>query len=387
MILHACLLAGLVAQQPPAPKPPPAPRAHVVRFRQEDCTHQEARIQWFQGSFDELLAKASETKRLAFLDLWADWCHYCKQMEKETLSDPGVAHELADVLCFSVDTGKEENAPIVERFNAHGEVPMLIFLEPDGELRDVFSGYKAPAEFIAEVRRIKRNENTVSALRKAIEKDPKNVEARYELAQKLRKIGDHGGYAREIAIIHELDPEGRTVPSRRLVLLKLRKNAEAELRLDPVYAFIQGESEANLLFEGWLEIWKLEQYMTKVARDDAERDLHRKKAFAAARALWPHVPKKDWRVGNNIAWSYWEGREYLTPADLMWALEVAETVAKEAPRNAYVIDTLACCLWAVGRRDEAIEAVRRCIELEPKNAIWKQRLAEFKHGYSVARGR
>ena len=51
--------------------------------------------------------------------------------------------------------------------------------------------------------------------------------------------------------------------------------------------------------------------------------------------------------------------------------------AAVANRDAYVIDTLACCLYAVGLKDEAIEALRRCIELEPANLKWKDRLREF----------
>ncbi len=37
-----------------------------------------------------------------------------------------------------------------------------------------------------------------------------------------------------------------------------------------------------------------------------------------------------------------------------------------------------CCLHAVGKQNEAIDAVKRCIELEPSNPKWRDRLIELK---------
>ena len=117
-----------------------------------------------------------------------------------------------------------------------------------------------------------------------------------------------------------------------------------------------------------------------MSRTEEERTSHRKRGFDAARKLWPHVsPENEYfvHIGNNIAFSYYQGRAHLAARDLAWALEIARKVAANAPEDAYVIDTLACCLYAVGLEDEAVEALRRCIELEPANLKWKERLREF----------
>ncbi len=372
MILQACLLISLIAPQTTQS------RARVeLRVHAHDDGGQ-GRLRWFDGSWDELLASAKETDRLVLLDFWADWCHFCKRLQKETYSDARVAEEMSDVLCFSVDIDAEKNAALVRRFKANGKVPMLVFLEPDAELRDLISGFLPPKDFLVEVQRIKRNEDTLSGLRATIDKHPKDFDARYQLAVKLRHIGDQRGYEREIAAIQRLDPEGRSVPSRQLKLEKLRKHAEAGLRPETLYAFLEQETDPNLLFEGWYAVWQLEDYLAKQAESEPECMQHRQRNFAAARSLWPYVPKKYWsKIGNNIAWSYWECRKFLAAADMEWALEVVQAVVKEAPDVPHAIDTLACCLWAVGRKDEAIAAVRRCIELEPLNGMWKQRLAEL----------
>ena len=81
--------------------------------------------------------------------------------------------------------------------------------------------------------------------------------------------------------------------------------------------------------------------------------------------------------GNELAWQIYEGREEASEADLAFAVEVGRKAMAAAPEDPNVIDTLACCLSAVGEREEALTLVRRCIELEPENGIWKDRLAEL----------
>ncbi len=100
--------------------------------------------------------------------------------------------------------------------------------------------------------------------------------------------------------------------------------------------------------------------------------------FAAARALWPLVPVEEHKfLGNNIAWSIYENRAGATRADLEFALEVALAAVQAARDVPYVVDTLACCLFALGRREEALVEFRRCIELDPQNPVWRERLALF----------
>ena len=43
---------------------------------------------------------------------------------------------------------------------------------------------------------------------------------------------------------------------------------------------------------------------------------------------------------------------------------MAQKAVEAAPRVPVVVDTYACCLFAVGKRDEALAQVKRCIELD-----------------------
>jgi hypothetical protein len=377
MLSFVCLLAGLTTTSWAAACDPQEPR-HAPSQEQGAWRQDEGgKIAWFEGSWNELILAANESRQLVFLELWSRHCPYCKKLGQVTLRDKAVVAELKDVLCFEADMHARENIELVRRFRPRP--PTLVFLDPSGELREISYGkYLTPEEFVTELRRIKRDEGTFSGLKKRIRKDPKDFEARYDLAFKLQSIGNLRGYQEQIDAIRELDPEGKSLPSRFLRFYELRKTAQSSLDLGELYRFLETESNSRILFLGWLTAWELEQYLTKVADDAEGREQHLCLSFEAAHGLWPHVPRDRWMSeGNNIAWTFYQNRERLTADDMEWALGVARKVFEVAPREAYAIDTLACLLNAVGLKEEALDAVKRCIQLEPFNPKWKERLIEF----------
>ena len=373
-MLTALLLAGLV-HAPALPAFLQQEGHESVRAHGQD----HSQLPWFEGTWDELLAKAKAEDKLVFVDFWTEWCGYCKKLERTTFRDAAVAKEMRDILCYSVDAEARENGKLVARYRPTS-YPTLLFIEPDGELRERLVGFFDAKRFVAEVRRVKCNESTLSQLRALIEADPKDVDARYTLALKLKAYGDLRGYREQIEAIRKYDPEGTSLPSRRIELEKLRTHAEGPLEPAELYLFLEGETDSTILFEGWYALWQLESYLEKAARKAPERKQHCELKFAAARALWPNVPCTSEHyagIGNNIAWSMYEGRAKLTAEDLAWALGVAQAVVEAAPKEPYLVDTLACCLYAVGRKSEAIATVHRTIELDPVNPKWRDRLREF----------
>ena len=338
---------------------------------------ERGRVQWFEGSWNELLARARERDQVVFVDFWAEWCKPCKKMLAHTLTDERVVRELDGILCYSVDVDSAEGRPLTREFRVK-TYPTLVFLDPDGAPRDRLMGYFAPEDFVRELARIKRNEGTLGALRAAVERNPKDIDVRFELALKLRAMGDVQGYEDQARAIRELDPQQVSLPARRLkldaILTELRQSHE----LAPLYAFLEGEEHEEILFKGWYEVWKCEGMALHKTDEPAQQAKHRKGWARAARRVWKYVPAgKVASFGNYIAWSFYEQHEELTREDMEFALEVARRAAQEAPEDAAVIDTLACCLYVVGRREEALAQVLRCITLDPGNEEWKKRHRQF----------
>ena len=74
--------------------------------------------------------------RPALLDFYADWCVSCKEMERDTFSDPDVLATLATMVVLRADVTANDAADrdILKRFGVVGP-PTLLFFGPDGRER------------------------------------------------------------------------------------------------------------------------------------------------------------------------------------------------------------------------------------------------------------
>ncbi len=84
-------------------------------------------IAWL--SYEDGLAVAAESGKMVMIDFHADWCKYCKKMDKETFSDPGVIRLVEQYFVpISVDTQKQQK--IGQQYSVKS-LPTMWFLESD----------------------------------------------------------------------------------------------------------------------------------------------------------------------------------------------------------------------------------------------------------------
>ena len=299
-------------------------------------------------------------------------------LHKVTFADERVVEAMKDFLCYSVDVESKEGKPVASRFG-FGNVPTLLFLDPDATVRDVVVGFREPEAFVKEVARIRRNEGTIRSLRARLAANPEDLEAHYLLAMKRKEMGDEAGYEQHARAILRLDPEGKSILTRRVQLTELLARTNRRVPdLRPLYAFLEKEVDPDLLYRGWRELYSLETRLLSTA-SAKDKLVRRARWLRAARKLWSHTPKESaGHIGNQIAWGIYETRADVDEVDLLFALEVAAGAVEALPEDPNVVDTFACCLHAVGRKEEALKMVRRCIQLDPKNEEWKKRLDDFR---------
>lgn len=103
-----------------------------------------ARVVWLQ-SLDEALTRAKETKKPIMIDFYAEWCGWCKKLDKEVYAEARIIALSADFFCVKIDA--EKNAEIASRFGVRG-YPTIVFLNPAGKEVAKIIGYRPVSDFL-----------------------------------------------------------------------------------------------------------------------------------------------------------------------------------------------------------------------------------------------
>ncbi|HRX51626.1 MAG TPA: thioredoxin family protein [Candidatus Krumholzibacteria bacterium] len=94
-------------------------------------------IRWF--SYEDGLKRAAETGRPIVIDFHADWCKWCKELDKKTFTDPRVIQAMNErFVPVSVDT--EADKATAAKYQVQS-LPTMWFLTHEGERIDALPGF------------------------------------------------------------------------------------------------------------------------------------------------------------------------------------------------------------------------------------------------------
>jgi thioredoxin-related protein len=82
----------------------------ALSFGQASAEKPAVPIKWM--TFEEAVQKSKTEKRKIFIDLYTDWCGWCKVMDKKTFTDPLVARMLNDKF-YPVKFNAEQREDVV----------------------------------------------------------------------------------------------------------------------------------------------------------------------------------------------------------------------------------------------------------------------------------
>ncbi|MFN5332939.1 MAG: thioredoxin family protein [Bacteroidota bacterium] len=120
--------------------------------------HAQGQIQWMK--FEEAIAANERSPKMILVDVYTDWCGWCKKMDKETFTDPQViahfqknfyavklnAEDTKRSFDFMGKTFTEAEMAAAMRVNSY---PNFVVIEPNLQNLAQLPGYREPSAFLA----------------------------------------------------------------------------------------------------------------------------------------------------------------------------------------------------------------------------------------------
>tara|TARA_B110000046_G_C12778618_1_gene308015 strand:- start:60 stop:491 length:432 start_codon:yes stop_codon:yes gene_type:complete len=98
-------------------------------------------ISFFQGTWEEALARAEEENKMIFLDAYAAWCGPCKLLKRNVFSDATVGEFYnSNFINVAMDMEKGEGPKIASKYGVRA-YPTLIYINGDGSIANKAVGY------------------------------------------------------------------------------------------------------------------------------------------------------------------------------------------------------------------------------------------------------
>jgi thioredoxin 1 len=105
-------------------------------------------LQW-GGDLNQTIQQAKSTNKSIFVDFYADWCAYCKEMDEVTYTDPQVKEKLTqNYVLLKVDV--DENPELSSKYQAYG-LPTMLILDSKGNEVKRISGFQSPEQLLTQI--------------------------------------------------------------------------------------------------------------------------------------------------------------------------------------------------------------------------------------------
>lgn len=99
-------------------------------------------IEFFEGTWEETLAKAKEENKLIFVDAYTSWCGPCKKMAKLTFTDEKVGKMFNEkYVNQKMDMESVDNTSFISKYPVRA-YPTLFFINGDGEVVHTAVGFQ-----------------------------------------------------------------------------------------------------------------------------------------------------------------------------------------------------------------------------------------------------
>lgn len=329
-------------------------------YSQEDQTTGAAGMQFFEGSWNDVLAAAKEQNKYIFVDAFADWCVPCKWMVKNVFStDEAGKYYNENFISYKLDMEKGEGIDFAKKYDV-SVYPSYLYFNPSGELVHRSVGSKPVEMFVEDGKNALSPEKQFISMQKKYESGERSGNFLYDYALALSNANADPKLVNEVAaaylgmqkeedyvnekswkLINELVTDINSAPFKYLDANRNKfeaKYGEKEVAVKIDYTKIQ----YYMFTEKWDEYAKV----TSVFADKFAMD--------------------NWGMLNEFAWSFYEhvnDKAMLKKAS-KWAKK-----SMELEKNYYNTDTYAALLYKLGKNEQALKYAKEAIALAKKSGI------------------
>lgn len=321
---------------------------------------------YFQGNFEEAVAKAKAEKKPILVDFFTEWCGWCKRLDKDTLADAAVAAYLKDYVNLKIDAEKGEGPALAKNFAVPG-FPTLIVVDGSGEEVDRIGGYMKPADFLKTLKEFQSG-NSFQSLQKQLAKTPSDTKVQFAMAGKWKERGQTEKAKELLGKVIAADASGKqeqTILAKRdLAYIAIESDGDWK----PLAAFAKDNPDPKFSLDA-------HRILAQALEQENELD--------AAEASFEFVQKNapnDAMWMNSYAW-------FLATNDrkIERATELALKASESEPKNPAFLDTLAECYFRAKQFGKAVETQKKAVELitnKKARKDYEERLRKFEEAAS-----
>lgn len=264
------------------------------------------------------------------------------------------------MVSLKIDAEEPAGAELKDQYGISG-YPTLLFTDADGNEIDRIIGYRPPDIFLDELNRIQQGINTLPALIKSAKEQPDNFTIQNQLAVKYDSMGEII-LARDVyqSIVDLGVDSAGTAAFQLLVFRSLEGNNPF-----PLISYADENPDNENM------ITALQHAMSLVRISDEnpllEADLYVR--------LIGMFETPDPGMLNGFAWRMSELELNLDLA--LDRIDYAISNETDEDNKHMYIDTKAEILWKLGRSDEAVSEIEKCIQFDPENIYYQEQKKKF----------